>query len=447
MMKDMLRNKLSELQRAGSEMLENAIDQNINRIKDDIDSKVQNMMAGGSVQAAQEQLQRTEVNEGEYLRFIADNRKLTPLTILTFGLFLLAILPGWLKIFPGIAFFFAFVSLYTSYISECKVNVEEGFDGVITHWGEPTGKLQKPGRTWYWIFNKFCTFQVSTRDLFTNIQVTNYTQDFGQMILTLQVTFEIFDQKLFLKTTTPAGTIKLMKLYANYIGLRLITSMTARSKFIGTKDMKNFKSALDRYMNRFGIRVKYVQLPSVQNEVLNELEYVQTRLRKIKELDVSKQAERENAIKTIETEIRSNTKATRRSSNELAQKKIELETILASELNSAKQTLVVNARTQLVKAHSALMRDIQTFLAKVQKAQALRSLVEGLEVKFNLSLAKAKRIAYEAMVPKKVNVIGVSGMEAGFLLSAAADILKGSQKQLPMGAVRSPHSEEEEVTD
>jgi hypothetical protein len=391
------------------------------------------MTAGGGVAEATEQIQRSEVNENEYLKFISDNRKLTPLTLFAFGIFLSTLLPGWLKLVPGFVFFIAAISFYISYVSECKVNVEEGFDGVITRWGEPTGELQKPGRTWYWLLNKFCTFHVSTRDLFASVKVTNYTMDFGQMSIMPNVVFEIFDKKRFLKTTSAAGCVKFMKLYSTYIGLRLITSMTARSKLIGTKSMDNFKSALDGYMSQFGIRVKYVTLPSVINPVLDDLEYVQTLLRKIGELSVQKQAERENAIKTVENEIRSKTKATRGAANELNQKMIELETILTSELNSEKQKMVVDARSQLVKAHSAMSRDIATFLAKVQKAQALVSIMSGLELKFELALAKARRFAFEALVPKTVNVINVAGMEAGLLLSTASRILNsGKNSAVPI---------------
>lgn len=427
-MKNMFGEKLKKLEQEGAQMFENAIDSNINRIKGDIEKKVNSMTSGGSGQEVQEQMQRVEVDENEYLKFISDDRKLTSLTIFAFSLFLLTILPGWAKVIPCFVFLVALASLMTSYINKCTVNVDEGFNGVITNWGEPTGELQKPGRIWYWTLNRFCTFQVSNHDLFANVQVTNYTLDFGQMTIAPQVTFEIFDQKRFIKTTTPAGTIKFIKLYSNYIGLRLITSMSARSKFIGTKDMKNFKDALDRYMNKFGIRVKYVTLPNVQNPVLDDLEYVQTKLRKINELGVSKAAERENAVKTIETEIRSKTKATRGTSNELNQKRIELETILDSELSSAKQKLVVDARSQLIQAHSALLRDIATFLAKVRKNQALGAMLSSLQLKHDLALAKAKRVAYEALIPETINVINVKGMEAGLLMHTAAKIFGAHEK-------------------
>jgi hypothetical protein len=89
----------------------------------------------------------------------------------------------------------------------------------------------------------------------------------------------------------------------------------------------------------------------------------------------------------------------------------------------------VDARSQLVQAHSALMRDVSTFMAKVQKARTLGELVNGLQLKFDLSLAKAKRIAYEAMIPKSVNVINVPGMEAGLLLRTASKIM-GSLKKI-----------------
>jgi hypothetical protein len=386
--------------------------------------------------ATQESLDKfAGINEEEILSFVPDKRDFAGLGPFFFGLVLLSLLPGYAKIASLPFFFFAVGLFLLGYVFRAKVDVPDGFEGVICRFGSPidgpAGRARK-GRNWFFGYARFIPFLVSSRDQVVNLKNGNFTWDFGSIALGNQVVFRIEDPARFISRTTPAGIMKLLNLYASYITLRMITSMRdARVKFTGRDRIDNVIHALNEYLAQdYGIRVIRANMPTAENDIISDLEAIRTQLKKIDALSEDKQVKLESAIKEVESRMRKARKETRSKALELQHAKISMETNIAEEVNTLRQALLIDARKRLEGAISQLKREIASVRAKLEKAKAIQQSFAGLEAQVELRKAAVKRRIFGRMIPKQVNILGVSGIGPGIGLSLGQQLFHAMDSQL-----------------
>lgn len=363
------------------------------------------------------------------LEYIPDTRNLSSLSTLMFGLFILCVLPG---LFKGLATFFIIVGLalfYRSYISRSKVDLPDGYDGIICNWGMPIDKKPLKGRNWFISLNSYLPFQISTRDQVTTTICSSVTSDFGSMQMENQMVWRIKDNKKFIETTTPDGVIKLISLYSRYIGIRIITSMNSRVKFVGTQNMVNIREALNIYLEKYGVEVIRANIPRINNPIIEDLEQIRTELVSIEQFTAKSLARKESAIKDVESTIRKAQRDSRTTVNNLTQAKVGLETIIAGKINTLMQQFMISARKELERAKTQLMKDIETFKAKKDKNSQILASISGVEIEMNLKMARLKRKVFSKMMPRYINVIAVPGLGQAAILQKAAEMF-GTGKDL-----------------
>ena len=421
-----------ELQMPSAAMLNQQIASSTKAVEGAVQARMKRMVQHG--ESAYESLEKyAGINEEEILSFVPDRRDFSGAGPLLLGLLVLVLLPGPAKLLALLFFAAAILLFLLRYVNAAKVDVPDGYQGVVCRLGSPLDQAEsqaRTGRNWCFNYSHFIPYLVSLRDQVVNLQNGNFTGDFGSISLSKQVVFRIEEPARFLSHTTPAGMMKILNLYASYITLRMITSMPdARVKFTGRDRIDNVIQALNQYLAAsYGIRVIRANMPAAENDIIRDLEEIRTRLKMIDAMSEDKQVKLESAIKEVESIMRKARKETRSRALELQHAKISLETLLAEAVNVQRQTLLIEARRQLEEKISQLRREMASVRAKLEKARAIRQSFAGLETQLELRQASLKRQLYKRLVPEKVSVLGIEGIGAGLGLSMGKRLFGAMQR-------------------
>jgi regulator of protease activity HflC (stomatin/prohibitin superfamily) len=358
---------------------------------------------------------------------VPDKRSIAGIGPLLLGVFLAVTLPnGWGYL--SLPFFAAFLlSAFLGYAWPSKVDISEGYEGVVCLKGAPDKtETSRTGRNWEFNFLRYIPFRVATKcDQIVKISVANFTRDFASVNITLQIVFRVTDSHLFVTNTSPALAMRLMQVYARYIALRMITSIgDARVKFTGRDNLVNVANELNRYLKDYGITVLRVTMPDTENAILDDLEEIRIGVNETAILSGSKPMRLEAAVKAIETEMRRSRKNALALAQELQNKGIAFESAVSVAINSIRQQLVIDAQKEVTTKHAALQSLISDLLAKITKAESIRASVPSLKKQFALRLAQIKQKAAFQMLPKRIIVLGVNGIGTGIGLGMGSDVLK-----------------------
>lgn len=395
-----------------------------------VQERTRKMVARAQVQESLDKF--AGIDEEEILTFIADRRDFSGIGPVLLGILALLILPGAAK---GVAVFF-FLSgaalFLLRYVNAAKVDVPDGYEGVVCRFGSPLGRSEaqaQTGRNWYFNYTRFIPYLVSLRDQVVNLTNANFTGDFGSISLSNQVVFRVEDPAKFISHTTPAGIMKILNLYASYITLRMITSMQdARVKFVGRDKIENVVNALNQYLApTYGIRVIRANMPSAENDIIQDLETIRTRLKMIDAMSEDKQVRLESAIKEVESAMRKARKETRSRALALQHAKISMETRIAEEVNTNRQAMLIDSRKHLEEQVSLLKREIASVRAKLEKAKTIQQSFHGIEAQLELRQAELKRQLFLQMIPHKVTIMGVEGIGPGLGLSMGQQLYQRLQ--------------------
>ena len=367
------------------------------------------------------------VNESEILTYVPDRRSVSGLAAMALGFFFLTVLPdGWKPL--SVLFFLAGLGYFlVGYVMNAKVDVPEGYEGVVARFGKPSPERKAHrGRNWLLWYPFFIPFLVSQRDQVVDTTNAGYTGDFASISLRNQITLRITDAPTFITNTSPATLMKIVNFYASYIVLRMIVSVTdSRVKFMGRDRLDNLVKALNRYLSKpCGISAVRATMPDTENPILEDLEDVRTGLKSISAMTEKKQVRLEAEVKVVESSIRRERKAARNEALQLQQQRITLETHITEEVNTRRQELLINARQRLEESHSKAQEEVSTWKAKVQKAVALRESRDSLERDLDLRIARIKRAFMERLIPEQIQVLGVEGVGTGFGLSLGNKLLQ-----------------------
>ena len=99
------------------------------------------------------------VDEERILSFVPDKRRPSGLGLFTLGLLLLVLLPGWLKVLAVPALLLGVLVFAWRYLSNARVDVPDGYTGVLCRYGRPLGGRQAhTGRNWLTRFDTFIPF-------------------------------------------------------------------------------------------------------------------------------------------------------------------------------------------------------------------------------------------------------------------------------------------------
>lgn len=373
------------------------------------------------------------INEEEMLGFVPDKRDFAGIGPILLGLMLLVLLPGSSRLLALPFFAVGLLLLALRYVDAAKVDVPDGYEGVVCRFGSPLPKAEaaaRTGRNWYFNYSRFIPYLVSLRDQVVTLQNGNFTGDFGSISLSNQVVFRVEEPARFISTTTPAGIMKMLNLYASYITLRMVTSMPdARVKFVGRDRIDNVIQALNQYLAaEYGVRVIRANMPVAENDIIRDLEEIRTRLKMIDAMSEDKQVKLESAIKEVESIMRKARKETRSRALELQHAKISLETRLAESVNIQRQTLLIDTRRQLEDKVSLLRREMASVRARLEQARAIRESFAGLQAQLDLRQASLRRQLYRRQVPKQVSILGLEGMGAGVGLSLGQQLFGKLQR-------------------
>ncbi len=384
--------------------------------------------------AVQESLDKfAGIDEEEILSFVPDKRDFSGIGPVLLGLLVLVMFPGWLKSLAFLFFIAGLFMFWLRYINAAKVDVPDGYEGVVCRFGSPLSKGEataRTGRNWYFNYARYIPYLVSSRDQVVNLKNANFTWDFGSIALSNQVVFRVENPARFITRTTPAGIMKMLNIYASYITLRMITSMPdARVKFVGRDRIDNVVNALNQYLAEpYGIRVMRANMPSAENDIINDLETIRTRLKTIEALSEDKMVKLESAIKEVESAMRKARKETRSRALELQHAKISMETRIAEEVNTTRQAMLIEARRHLEEQISLLKREIASVRAKLEKAKTIQQSFHGLQAQIDLRQARIKRELFQQMIPEKVSVLGLEGIGPGIGLSLGQEMLNRLQQ-------------------
>jgi hypothetical protein len=367
------------------------------------------------------------VNESEILTYVPDRRSISGLSAMMLGFFFLTVLPSGLKLL-SILFFLAGLGYFlVGYVMNAKIDVPEGYEGVVCRFGKPLRDRQaRRGRNWHLWYPHFIPFLVSQRDQVVDTNNAGYTGDFASISLRNQITLRVTDSSTFITNTSPASLMKIVNFYTSYIVLRMIVSVTdSRVKFMGRDRLDNLSHALNRYLSTpCGVSAVRATMPDAENPILDDLEDVRTGLKSISAMTEKKQVRLEAEVKVVESSIRRERKAARNEALQLQQQRITLETHITEEVNTRRQELLINARQRLEESHSKVREEVATWQAKVQKALALEASRESLERDLDLRIARIKRTFLERLIPDQVQVLGVEGIGTGFGLSLGNRLLR-----------------------
>lgn len=367
------------------------------------------------------------INEEAILSYVHDKRSISGVAPLLLGIFLAVALPdGWG--FLSLLFFMAFLaSAFYGYVWQSKVDIPEGYDGVVCLKGAPDETVRShTGRNWMFNILRFIPFRVATkRDQVVKVSVANFTRGFASIRLTMQIVFRVSDPGKFITDTSPALAMTLMQTYANYIALRMITSVEdARVKFTGRDKLDNVAAELNRYLSRYGITVLQVTMPETENGILEDLEEIRIKVKETDMLKSSRTVRLESALKSVESTMRRTKKEALAKAQELQNMVISFKSAVASRINAMRQQLTIDAQRQVTTNHSKLQRAVSMLKARTEKAKAIATSIPRLEQSLDIRLAELKERAAIRMLPKRIVVMGVTGIGTGVGLGMGTDVLK-----------------------
>src|SRR5688572_29925574 len=241
-------------------VLDGAADK-VDEVQAAIEDRLRDIVQTVTSTSAQSRNRFAGVNEDDILKFIPDRRNFSGIGNMLLALLVLLLLPGSLKLISIVFFALAAFNFFVGYINNAKIDVPDGFEGVICRYGIPLsgeeGKSKK-GRNWQLRFSDFIPFLVSKRDLLVEMTTANFTADYGSIAISKQFVMRIDMPHKFVANTGPAAMMKILAAYASYISLRMITSIgDARVKFTGRDKLQNVVEALNANIaERYGARVE-----------------------------------------------------------------------------------------------------------------------------------------------------------------------------------------------
>ena len=404
------KNSLDELLESGSREVEAAVNR-----------KLEGMVGAVKRGVSEGDLGRFgRVDEERILTFMPDKRRLSGLGLLTLGLLTLVLLPGLLKLLAIPGLLLGGLVFAGRYFSNARVDVPDGYAGVVCRYGKPVGRRAHAGRNWLYRFDTFVPFLVSQRDQVVDLQDANFTADYASITLTQQLVFRVVEPAVFIERSSPGNIMKILSLYASYLNLRIITSVEdARVKFSGRDRIDNIIGALNSDLRDYGVEVVRGSMPNADNEILGDLEAVRTLLKEIEAMAETQQVRVEAAVKQVESLLRTRRKETRSRALDLQQAKVRLDTRVAERVGAARQASLVSARQTLEEVASEVRRELANLTARERKNRDLRGSVEGLELEFRLRLAELKERYARLLLPEKVEVLSVKGLGPGLALGRA----------------------------
>ena len=401
---------------AGAERANQAVQQRLSRIVGVVEKAT-----GGDIRRF------AGVNESEILTYVPDRRSISGLAAMMLGFFFLTVLPSSWKLLSLLFFLAGVVYFLVGYVMNAKIDVPEGYEGVVCRFGKPVpAQKARRGRNWHLWYPHFIPFLASQRDQVVDTNNAGYTGDFASISLRNQITLRVTDSSTFITNTSPASLMKIVNFYTSYIVLRMIVSVgDSRVKFMGRDRLDNLSQALNRYLSSpCGVSAVRATMPETENPILDDLEDVRTGLKSISAMTEKKQVRLEAEVKVVESSIRRERKAARNEALQLQQQRITLETHITEEVNTRRQELLINARQRLEESLSKVREEVSTWKAKVQKAIALKASRELLERDLDLRIARLKRAFMERLIPSQVQVLGVEGIGTGFGLSLGNRLLQ-----------------------
>ncbi len=368
----------------------------------------------------------SSIDEDDVLTFIPDRRRVGGVGLITFGLLCLVLLPGLLKGVGLVFLALGLLGLVSSYVLAAKVDVPDGYAGVVCRYGEPLpGSQARTGRNWLLSPERFIPFLVSQRDQVVDLESANFTADFASISLGQQLVFRVTDPAKFVATSSPALLMNILSAYATYLNLRIVGSVRdARVKFSGRDRIDNVVAALNRDLAGYGAEVVRGSLPSSHNEVLGELETIRTLLKEVEAMEETQRVRLESAVKAVESGLRARRKETRSRALELQQARVVLDTAVAEQVNTERQAYLIAARRRLEEAFSEVSLAVAEFKGSWAKTKELRASLESLEVEFEVREARLKRKLWQALLPETVEVVAVQGAGLGVSLTAGRRLLR-----------------------
>lgn len=367
------------------------------------------------------------IDESAILRFVPDRRSLSGIGPFCLAIFLLFALSGAWKVLAIIPLFAALAVFGIGYVWQSKVQIDEGYDGVICEKGQPVaGAKPDMGRNWKFGFFQWIPFVVATKqNQVVQIEVANFTRDFAAVSLTFQIAFRISDPALFAVTTTPATAMRLMEIYARYTALRMITSMVdARAKFSGRDNLENVAAELNRHLGGYGIHVIRVAMPNAENGILQDLENIRISVVETEAMRKTKTVRLEAGVKAVEGQMRAERKSALALSQQLQNEVIGFVSAVAVASNAYMQDAMIGAQQMLTERLAKLNGDTADLVAKIEKARALEGSIPALISVFAIRLAKLKTSIALKMLPKEITVLSVDGIGTGAGMSIGNELFQ-----------------------
>lgn len=424
--KEAVRDTLAEATRTAEENLDTLVRDGGRALQEAIQERI-----AGMVNKVNEHGQKAAtfvgVHEDEILTYVPDKRNFNGVGALLIGLLILVILPGPAKSLAIVAFVVAAVQALFGYVLHSKVDVPEGYEGVMCQFGKPLSHVRAHrGRNWVFPIQRFITYLVSNRDQVVDAFNVNFTSDYVTIGLGKQIVFRVVDHGKFVSNTTPSGAMKLLSLYASYLSLRMITSIKdARVRFTGRDQLDNVIQALNGYLEQIcGIRVIRVNMPQAENSVLDDLEDIRTSLKEIEALQQTRTVRLESAVKAVEQEVRQLKIESRSGALALQKATIGLETYLGEITSETRQEILMAARQKLDQTASEAMSAIAELKANVEKSKSLQASLPGLKSSWELKLAELRQLATRKLMPKTVKVLAVDGIGVGVGMSSGPQFMR-----------------------
>ena len=304
------------------------------------------------------------VNESEILTYLPDRRSISGGAALALGFFFLVVLPSGWKLVSVVFFLASLAYFLIGYVMNAKIDVPEGYEGVVCRFGRPVRDRQaRRGRNWHLLYSHFIPFLVSQRDQVVDTTNAGFTGDFASISLRNQITLRVTDSSTFITNTSPASLMKIVNFYTSYIVLRMIVSVDdSRVKFMGRDRLDNLSQALNRYLSTpCGVSAVRATMPDTENPILDDLEEVRTGLKGISAMTERKQVRLEAEVKVVESSIRRERKAARNEALQLQQQRITLETHITEEVNTRRQELLINALQRLEESLSKVLEEVASW--------------------------------------------------------------------------------------
>jgi len=434
MSKEKIKNAIGDVSSTAFASIDEMINVSTDTISEAIDERLQKITA----KAKQTEQSRSfaDMDEEKILMYNDDRRKLSGISSIFLSLFLFIALPTWMIWIPILVVLYGLVNFYIFYVMQAKVDIPDGFIGVVCYFGRPMRENErkaKTGRNWFLNFSNYCPYSISTRDQVTEISAANFTMDYGTVEFKAQVMFKNSDATTIITRTTPASIMKMIDIYSSYILLRIISSLRdSRVKFVGRDDIRNFVEALNGYLkDSYGIECKRATMPVSENSIIDDLEAIRTDLKQVDVLTKEdKKVRLEAAIKTVESDMRSKRKLSRSRAITLKQTEITLNTQIAEQVNKLKQEELIKARKKLEETEAELWRKANSFKAKVEKAKAIKAAFKALKAQFDLRLAALKREIFIKTMPKVIQVFDIDGIGTGIGLNMAHMLFGKTQEKV-----------------